>query len=208
MNVKSVMILFLGVFLILFFLSNPLSVNAECPDDPCGENRPLNTYDANVDQKVDVADAITILNYLFTPNKKDPYEIDCFSCCPECPPCDSCCPECPYITIILPGGVPLEMNYCPPGTFMMGAYPGEQDRRTEEDPQHQVMLTKGFYLGKYEVTKAQWEAVMETRPWEGKNYVLDDPDSPVVYVSWEDVAVNVGYFLPGKEIILRKNTVC
>ncbi|MCX5771550.1 MAG: formylglycine-generating enzyme family protein, partial [Candidatus Hydrogenedentes bacterium] len=39
---------------------------------------------------------------------------------------------------------------------------------------------------KYELTKRQWQAVMGTTPWSGQDYVLDDPDSPAVYVSWND----------------------
>ena len=41
-------------------------------------------------------------------------------------------------------------------------------------------------MGRYEVTKAQWTAVLETTPWSENPYVLDDPDSPAVYVAWED----------------------
>ncbi len=89
-------------------------------------------------------------------------------------------------TIMLPGNVPLEMVWIPAGTFMMGRYEGEQDSQSNEDPQHQVTLTQGFWMGKYELTKAQWTAVMGTTPWSGAAYVLDDPDSPAVYVSWND----------------------
>ena len=56
------------------------------------------------------------------------------------------------------------VTFCwiPPGTFMMGRYPGEQDSYdTLEDPQHEVTLTHGFWLGKYEVTQAQWKSVMD-----------------------------------------------
>ena len=49
----------------------------------------------------------------------------------------------------------LEMIYCEPGTFMMGSPTTEVDRETNET-QHEVTLTQGFYLGKYEVTQAQW----------------------------------------------------
>jgi formylglycine-generating enzyme required for sulfatase activity len=41
-------------------------------------------------------------------------------------------------------------------------------------------------MGKYELTKAQWEAIMGTTPWSGKLYVLNDPNSPAVYVLWND----------------------
>jgi len=89
-------------------------------------------------------------------------------------------------TIMLPGDVPLEMVWIPAGSFQMGRYPGEQDSYDSEDPQHPVTLSSGFWLGKYELTKAQWTAVMGTTPWSGQSYVLDHPDSPAVYVSWND----------------------
>jgi formylglycine-generating enzyme required for sulfatase activity len=47
-------------------------------------------------------------------------------------------------------------------------------------------LTQGFWMGKYELTKAQWTAVMGTTPWARHELVLDDPDSPAVDVSWFD----------------------
>jgi formylglycine-generating enzyme required for sulfatase activity len=46
---------------------------------------------------------------------------------------------------------------------MMGSPPGEKDR-VDNETQHEVTLTKGFYLGKHEVTQEQWEKVMGTDP--------------------------------------------
>ena len=57
----------------------------------------------------------------------------------------------------------LDMLWCKPGTFMMGSPEDEKNRRDNET-QHEVTLTKGFYLGKYEVTQVQWEKVMGTDP--------------------------------------------
>jgi formylglycine-generating enzyme required for sulfatase activity len=53
----------------------------------------------------------------------------------------------------------------------------------DEEPVHTVRLTKPFYLGKYEVTQPQWQAVMGYNP----NYDRGDPNLPVTVVSWEDV---------------------
>ena len=50
----------------------------------------------------------------------------------------------------------MEMIWVQPGTFTMGAE--RMGRHTVR--RHNVTLTKGFYLGKYEVTQAQYEAVM------------------------------------------------
>ncbi len=97
------------------------------------------------------------------------------------------------ISIPLPGGVTLEMVKIPAGSFMMGRYAGEQDSYSYEDFQHQVTISQDFYLGKYEVTKAQWTAVMGTTPWSGESYVLNDPNSPAVYVSWNDINGTGGF---------------
>jgi len=88
--------------------------------------------------------------------------------------------------IMLPGDVPLFMVWIPAGTFMMGRNSaGEQDSDAAEDPRHWVTVP-GFWMGTYELTKAQWAAMMGTEPWSGQAYVLDDPNSPAVWVSWED----------------------
>ena len=69
----------------------------------------------------------------------------------------------------------------------MGRYAGEQQSFSFEDPQHQVTLQSGFWMGKYELTKRQWMAVMGSTPWSGQpNFVLNDPNSPAEYVSWND----------------------
>ena len=83
-------------------------------------------------------------------------------------------------TIPLSEDVNLDMIWIEPGTFMMGSPEDELGRRDDE-VQHQVTLTKGYWLGKYEVTQAQYEAVMGTNPsW----YKGDD--LPVECVSWFD----------------------
>ena len=70
------------------------------------------------------------------------------------------------ITVTLPGGAKLEMVWIQPGRFLMGSAVSEPGRRDDEGPQQKVTITKGFYLGKYEVTQAQWQSVMNTRPWD------------------------------------------
>ena len=67
----------------------------------------------------------------------------------------------------LPGGVRMEMVYVAPGSFQMGSENGEDD----EKPVHKVTLTKGYWIGKYPVTQAQWNALvsaMEVRFGEGR----------------------------------------
>ena len=89
-------------------------------------------------------------------------------------------------TITLPGGVKMEMIWCAPGTFMMGS-PASEVGRFEDEPQHQVTITKGFWLGKFEVTQAQWKSVMGTNPSRFKGDSL-----PVETVSWSDCQIFLG----------------
>lgn len=90
-------------------------------------------------------------------------------------------------TVDLTPEVELRMIWIPRGTFLMGRYSGEQDSLTNEDPQHEVTLSQGFWMGRYELTKAQWMAVMGTEPWSGRSYVLEDPDTPATHVDWGDI---------------------
>jgi formylglycine-generating enzyme required for sulfatase activity len=71
----------------------------------------------------------------------------------------------------------------PAGTFTMGSPSDELGRDSDEGPQHQVTLTKSFYMQTTEVTQAQWEAVMGSNP----SYFLGCPTCPVEQVSWNDV---------------------
>ncbi len=79
----------------------------------------------------------------------------------------------------LPGGALMEMVRIPPGTFQMGSSQGYSNER----PVHKVTISQGFYLGKYEVTQAQWEAVMGNNP----SYFKGCGDCPVEQVSWNDM---------------------
>ena len=92
----------------------------------------------------------------------------------------------PERTFVLPGDAEIEMVWIEPGTFMMGSPPSEPGRYDNEGPQHEVTITRGFYLGKYELTQGQWESVMGTRPWEGQDRVQEDPDNAASYISWND----------------------
>ena len=84
-------------------------------------------------------------------------------------------------------GVKLEMVLIPAGKFMMGARPIDDpfsnkkpEGRPSEYPQHEVTLTKSFYMGKYELTQEQWYVIMESNPSEEKG-----KDLPVGNVSWK-----------------------
>jgi formylglycine-generating enzyme required for sulfatase activity len=60
-------------------------------------------------------------------------------------------------------GIIMEMVYIPGGTFTMGSPDKEEDRSSDESPQHLVTLPT-FYAGKYPITQAQWEAVIGNNP--------------------------------------------
>ena len=82
--------------------------------------------------------------------------------------------------IVLPGRVKMEMIYCPPGEFMMGS-PAIEEGRSDNETQHRVRLTKGFWLGKYPVTQDQWRSVMHDNP-----SAVNGNSHPVENVTWEN----------------------
>ncbi len=86
------------------------------------------------------------------------------------------------LTIPGPDRVQLEMKRIPEGTFQRGSPGWEKDRYDDEGPTHQVTISKPFYMGTFEVTQAQWEAVMGENP----SRFSGRPDNPVEQVSWED----------------------
>ncbi len=68
------------------------------------------------------------------------------------------------LTVDLGKGVKLKMVLIPAGEFKMGSPASEKDALDLERPQHQVRITRPFYLGRYLVTQEQWEAVMGREP--------------------------------------------
>ncbi|OYE02279.1 SUMF1/EgtB/PvdO family nonheme iron enzyme [Nostoc sp. 'Peltigera membranacea cyanobiont' 232] len=80
----------------------------------------------------------------------------------------------------LANGITLEMVQIPSGTFMMGSPEGEAERNKDESPQHQVKVP-GFFMGKYEITQAQYQAIMGINPSRYKG-----EKRPVEQVSWDD----------------------
>jgi len=92
----------------------------------------------------------------------------------------------------------MDMLWVPAGTFTMGSPTSEAGRQSDREDEHNVSLTKGFYLGKYEVTQAQYEAVMtgntETNSSGGvisatPSHWHGNPSRPVEKVSWDDIQV-------------------
>ena len=88
----------------------------------------------------------------------------------------------------------IEMLLVPPGTFMMGCSPSIVYDCFEEqkDPVHEVTITQAFYIGRYEVTQAQWTATMGSNPsffQSPSSQVPAEqvPNRPVEQASWDTV---------------------
>ncbi len=79
------------------------------------------------------------------------------------------------------GSRTLALRWCPPGSFTMGS-PTSEEGRDNDETQHRVTLTKGFWMGETEVTQGLWKEVMGNNP---SSFKLGD-DYPVEQVSWND----------------------
>jgi len=88
------------------------------------------------------------------------------------------------VTVELPSlsakATPLILVLIPGGSFNMGSPDSEKDRSGDEGPVHRVTVP-AFWMGKHEITQAQWEAVMGSNP-----SVVKEPNRPVTHVSWDD----------------------
>ena len=78
----------------------------------------------------------------------------------------------------------MKLVYIKPGSFMMGPPTGETNRNDDGGPQHRVTITKGFYMGAYEVTQEQYEKVMGANPSRRKK----GSKYPVDCVTWIEAA--------------------
>jgi formylglycine-generating enzyme required for sulfatase activity len=77
----------------------------------------------------------------------------------------------------------MEFVYVKPGSFMMGS-PANESGRYDDETQHRVTLSKGFYMQTTEVTQGQWRAIMGSSPSRFSNC---GDDCPVEKVSWTDI---------------------
>ena len=93
-------------------------------------------------------------------------------------------------------GIEYAFRWCPPGKFLMGSPEEEEGRFGWEGPQHEVTLTKGFWMLETEVTQAMWQSVigLNIRQQAGlgswsKYPHGEGPNYPVYYLSWNDCQV-------------------
>ena len=75
-------------------------------------------------------------------------------------------------------GINFELVKCPAGKFLMGS-PTDEIGRFKNETQHEVIIKKDFYIGKFPITQAQYEAVINYNPSENKG-----PNNPVDSVNW------------------------
>jgi formylglycine-generating enzyme required for sulfatase activity len=81
----------------------------------------------------------------------------------------------------------MKLVLVPKGTFMMGS-PESDVNRQKNETQHEVTISKDFYLGVHEVTQAQYEKVIGKNPshFQGAVVSNENADLPVENVSWDD----------------------
>lgn len=86
-----------------------------------------------------------------------------------------------YLPNMQPGFEPLIMLRIPAGSFQMGSTESDPVREENELPAREVTLSRDFYMGKFEVTQAQWLALMDGNP-----STMKGPNLPVNKVNWHD----------------------
>ena len=121
-----------------------------------GRGGAVSAGDSNGDGTVNISDALHLLNYLFSSG-----------------PAPATCQG--------GGSVEIDIVPIPRGSFTMGSPPAEQDRHPDETL-HEVIFTKAIFMGRTEVTQAQYESVMGVNP----SSFSGCRDCPVEHVNWYD----------------------
>jgi len=88
-------------------------------------------------------------------------------------------------TFHLASGLPLELVPIPAGRFLRGSPDSEVGRQKDEGPQHYVDIPDAFYMGRFEITQAQWQRLMGSNP-STFQHTITSANLPVDRVSWED----------------------
>ncbi len=82
--------------------------------------------------------------------------------------------------------IPCYMIYVEPGSFWMGKAENDPYNRDEELPRHQVNISEGIWVGKYEVTQALWSAVVTDPDFPGFRFP-DNPNRPAEGIAWDEI---------------------
>ena len=93
-------------------------------------------------------------------------------------------PLTPQMPKVITNSIGMQLVLIQPGEFMMGSPNSDSSAESDEKPQHEVRITKPFYLDKYQVTQEQWQAVMGGNP-----SMFEGPKNPVEQVSWHECQV-------------------
>lgn len=80
----------------------------------------------------------------------------------------------------------IEFVLVPSGEFLMGSPASEKGRWPEEGPQHRVAIDRPFYLGKYEVTNAQYDSFLQAKGRETRIKISSMEQRPAASLSWHD----------------------
>jgi len=92
-----------------------------------------------------------------------------------------------FYRAVVRSSAPTNMVFIPPGTFRMGSPPAEVDRNDWEGPQTAVTISRGFLMGKYEVTQGEYLAMTGTNPSSCQPpHFEEDLTRPVELVTWFD----------------------
>ncbi len=109
---------------------------------------------------------------------------------------------------ILVNSIGIKFLLIPAGKFMMGSPKEDQNAKPQEVPQHEVTITKSFYLSETEITQSQWDKVMGADSWKKNSSYRDEGpygeglDHPVYYISFNDI---VKFLKKMKEIEPSRN---
>jgi len=102
------------------------------------------------------------------------------------------------LTLDLGKGVTMKLALVPAGKFLMGSklsaaevartYNTKEERFADEHPRHEVTISRPFYMGIYEVTQAQWRAVMGTEPWKDKISGKPGENHAASWMNWYEAS--------------------
>ena len=88
--------------------------------------------------------------------------------------------------IVNKSGVNFVMRFIPPGRFWMGSPEDEKYRDTHEK-RHRVIISKSYYICKYEITQGQWKKLAGDAPWLLQEYTKNNSINAASYISWNDI---------------------
>ncbi len=100
----------------------------------------------------------------------------------------------PKVGDVITNSIGMKLAWIPPGKFMMGSPKNEEGRSDDEGPQHEVEISRGFYMGVTPVTQEEYQQVMKANPsyfsqtGDGKTKVngVDTKRFPVENVTWHE----------------------